>query len=67
MSGVNDGLQLPGAGLGRAAQAFAGIDAGNGALAHAVVEAVGVAVLDPEPLRGAQLIALGAGASFIAC
>ena len=51
-------LELAGAGLGHAAHAFAGIDAGDGALAHAVIQAIGVAILDPEPLRRAELVVL---------
>ena len=33
---------------------FAGIEAGNGALAHAIIQAIGVTVLDPQPLRCPQ-------------
>src|SRR5258705_599096 len=47
-----------GACLRHAAHAFAGIEPRDGALAQAVIKAVGVAVLDPQPLRRAQLIAL---------
>jgi hypothetical protein len=51
-------LELAGTDLGHAANALAGVDAGDRALAQPVIEAIGVAILNPEPLRGAELIVL---------
>ena len=53
-----EAFELASAGLGHVAHALAGIGAGNVALPHPVIEAVGIAILDPEPLRGAKLVAL---------
>ena len=39
-----------------AAHALAGLDPGDGALAHVVIKAIGVAILDPKTLDGAQLL-----------
>src|ERR1700682_2578655 len=44
--------------FGHAAHAFAGIEPRDGALAETVIQAISVAVLDPQPLRRAQLIVL---------
>jgi len=42
-----EAFQLAGAGFGHAAHAFAGVEAGDRALAQAVIQAIGVAVLNP--------------------
>ena len=51
-------LELLGPALGHAAHAFRRRDAADRALARRVIGAVGVAVLHPETLGGAQLFAL---------
>jgi hypothetical protein len=43
---VTEAFQLAGARLGHAAHAFAGVDPGDGAFAEAVIQAVGVAMLN---------------------
>src|SRR4051812_22306938 len=55
---VAEAFELFRARLRHAAHALAGIEPRDGALAEAVIEAIGVAVLDPQPLRRAQLITL---------
>ena len=57
---VAEAFEFFGARFRHAAHAFAGIEPRDGALAHPVIQAIGVAVLDPQPLRRAQLIALRA-------
>src|SRR6202011_4739614 len=47
LSLMAEAFQLAGARLGHAAHAFAGIDPGDGALAQAVIQAIGVAVRNP--------------------
>src|SRR5258707_7048651 len=44
--------------FGHAAHTFAGIEPRDSALAETVIQAVGVAVLDPQPLRRTQLVVL---------
>src|ERR1035441_9454289 len=51
-------LELDRARLRQFLHAIAGFDAGDGALAEVVIQAIGVAILDPQPLRRAQLLAL---------
>ena len=51
-------LELERARFGHLQHATAGLDARDGALAQRVIQAIGVAVLDPQPLRDAQLLAL---------
>src|SRR6185437_4081419 len=51
-------LEIERARFGHLQQATAGVDARDGAFAQRVKQAIGVAVLDPQPLRDAQLLAL---------
>ena len=44
---VAEAFQLAGARLGHAAHAFTGVDPGDGAFTKAVIQAIGVAVLNP--------------------
>src|SRR5262249_20748600 len=51
-------LELAGAGLGHAAHTLGRVYPRDRALTEPVIEAIGIAVLDPEPLRRAQLVML---------
>ena len=53
-----DAFQLTGACLGHVAHAFTGVDPRDRALAQAVIQAIGIATLYPQALRGTQLLAL---------
>src|SRR5215475_14039485 len=53
-----EAFQLLGPGFRHAAHTFDGIQRGDGAFAHPVIQAIGVTVPDPEPLRGAQRLSL---------
>jgi hypothetical protein len=45
--------EFTGAAFGHAAHAFDDVNPRNRTTAHAVIEAIRIAILDPQPLRGA--------------
>src|SRR5690242_20150620 len=55
---VPKALQLAGARLGHAAHTLPRVEPGDRALTQPVIQAVGVAILNPEPLRGTELVVL---------